>query len=422
MVKETKYYDLLDIPPNSNENEIKKAYRKMSIKWHPDKNPDNKEQATKKFQEISEAYSVLSDDEKRKQYDQFGKEGMEQMNSGPDIDPNDLFSQFFGEGNPFGGNPFGGNPFGGSFNFQNRNQPKKEHITNEIKIPLKSIYNEETITINYEQKIYCNDCDGTGNIHKEVPDCPHCNGTGVKTTIRRMGPMITQQTAPCNECNGTGKKNTKKEDDCKTCDGKGYTIKKQSIQLPLKNGLSTGNKIHLEGLGHSFKDYNTDLFLIIKVEEDEKFKRNGDDLVIQVQIELFQSLFGFNKIIKHIDGNLIHVSTKEITKDDSYKKIKGLGMKNMNSGRSGDLILNFKIVYPKQKIFNEDDKKSIINILSKNNQKELKLEKEIKSSIKNSNLREDQSPNMPFKTYKMENIKNQVDEDNEESPPECIHQ
>lgn len=423
MVKETKLYELLEVSPNCNDSDLKKAYRKMSIKWHPDKNPNSVEEATKKFQEISESFSILSDPEKRKIYDQFGKEGMEQMNSGPDIDPNDIFSQFFAGNNPFGGN----GPFGGSFNFgfnQNR-ESKKEHITKEIKVSLKSVYNEETISIKYEYKSYCRDCDGTGNVNKIVPTCDSCNGSGVQVRIQRMGPMISQQTIPCPDCKGTGKKYTKKEDICKECDGKSYHIKERSINLPLKNGLSSGNKIHLESMGHEFKDYNTDLFLTIIITDNEKFERNGDDLVTNVEIELFQSLFGFHKIISHLNGKLININSKELTKDNTYRKIKGLGMKNLSNGKTGDLILKFIIKFPDVSNYDDNEKKSLVTLLSKNCPKEIKLEKEIKNVIKNSSNRNDQSPNIPFTSFQMKNVnvtEHKHNQEEDDKPPECVQQ
>ena len=417
MVKETEFYDILELSPSCSEIDIKKAYKKMSMKWHPDKNIDNKDEATKKFQKISEAYSVLSDKEKRDAYDNLGKEGMDQMNSGQDMDPNDIFSQFFGGGNPFGG----GGPFGFNMNSNSREE-EKENVSIQINVPLKSVYNEDTINVHYPQKNYCKKCDGTGNRKKISPKCKTCSGRGFVVKIMRMGPMITQQQQTCPDCKGSGKNPVSKEDECPDCKGVGYKTENKKIDLPLRNGLSDGNKIHLEGKGNIFKDYTSDLFIIIKVQDEEKFKRNGDDIVTFIELELYQSIFGFNKIITYLNNKLIHISHEGITKDDTFRKIKGLGMKNLNTGAKGSLVINFKVNYPdfKKKEFTPEDRKTLISILSKNNSKELKLEKEIKNHIKTN----DPNSKLKFETYKMKDITKKTSDDNVEdgSPPQCVHQ
>ena len=179
MVHDAKLYDELGVSPSANEEEIKKAYRKMSIKWHPDKNPDNKEEATKNFQRISEAYSILSDREKRQNYDQFGMDFVNNQNDGG-VDPSDIFSQFFGNG---------GSPFGFNFNHGGQRQKPQEDIQLKLNVTLEQIYNEETVEINYSHKIYCKTCNGTGNKNKKKSKCTSCNGKGKKIQVIRMGPM-----------------------------------------------------------------------------------------------------------------------------------------------------------------------------------------------------------------------------------------
>merc|ERR1711871_1613766 len=155
MVRDTKLYDRLSVSPSASENDIKKAYRKLSIKWHPDKNPNNKEEATKQFQQISEAYSVLSDSEKRQQYDQMGMDFVNNQSGGQGFDPSDIFSQFFGGNSPFGG----GSPFGFNFGGGQQRQRRQEDINIKVNVTLEQIYNEESIDIHYSQKVYCKDSD-----------------------------------------------------------------------------------------------------------------------------------------------------------------------------------------------------------------------------------------------------------------------
>ena len=211
MVKDSELYDRLGVSPSSNENEIKKAYRKLSVKYHPDKKPDDKENATKKFQQISEAYSVLSDSEKRQQYDQFCMDALKE-GGGPSMNPEDLFSQFFGGSSPFGG----GSPFG--FSFGEKKEKRKEDVIVKLSVTLKQIYCEENVEVKYTQKVYCKDSDGTGSKTKKKDKCPHCNGTGKKVQIVRMGPMIQQMVSECEHCHGTGEY-VSPENKCPSCTG-----------------------------------------------------------------------------------------------------------------------------------------------------------------------------------------------------------
>ena len=386
MVKDTTLYDRLGVSPSADESDIKKAYKKAALKWHPDKNPNNKEEANKKFQEISEAFDVLSDSSKRSSYDNFGMDSIND-NGGPNINPEDIFSQFFGGGNPFSGGPFGGGPFGGGnpfqahFNFGNDQQhEKREDINLTLEVDLRNIFNQKVVKISFDRKVYCKDCDGTGNKNKISPKCKHCNGQGKTVRVVQMGPMISQQIQPCPHCRGSGKAPVNKEDMCPKCNGKSFTTTKIEIPLPLKNGLNNGHKICLEGEGHHFKDQKTNLLISIKVKEDKMFKRVNDDLVTVVNLELYQALLGFNKLITHMDGKIINISSKGQTKHDSYKRIKGKGMINLEKGNTGDLIIKFKIKYPTSEDYNEEEISTLKKILSKKCKNELTLEKEIQTN------------------------------------------
>lgn len=386
MVKETLLYDRLGISTTSNEAEIKKAYKKAALKWHPDKNPNNKEEANTKFQEISQSFDILSDPTKRSNYDKFGMDAINNEGSSG-MNPEDIFSQFFGGGNPFGGgSPFGaGGPFGGGggpfsgggpFGGGN-NQETKENININLEVDLKSIYNEKNVKISYDKKIYCKDCEGTGNKNKISPKCKGCDGQGKTIRVVQMGPMISQQIQACNSCRGTGKATSKKEDNCITCNGKSYNTSKVEIPLPLKNGLNSGNRISLRGQGHDFKNYKTDLLITIKVVEDKMFKRVDEDLITVVNLELFQSLLGFNKLITHMDGKIINISTDTTTKHDSLRRIKGKGMRNLENGKIGDLIIKFKIKYPNIDDYSKEELTILKKLLSKKCKNEITLENEI---------------------------------------------
>ena len=422
MVKDSSLYNTLGISPNANENEIKKAYKKMAIKWHPDKNKDEPEKATKEFQKISEAFSILSDKDKRSAYDKFGMDGVND-NGGPNINPEDIFSQFFGGGSPFGGNPFQGSPFESHFNFGGGpQQEKREDINLTVKVDLKSIYNEKVIDITFDQKINCDKCDGTGNKNKISPKCPDCDGRGKVMRVMQIGPMITQQVQPCQSCRGTGKKKIDSSDICKQCDGKSYNIVKKTIKLPLKNGLEENHSIQMKGEGHRFKDHKTDLIINVKITEDNLFKRVDNNLITTVTLELYQGLFGFDKLITLMDDRIIHISSKTQTIDGSLKVIKGKGMKNLSNGITGDLIIKFKVKYPDLNNYSKEELNTVKNILSKNNKKELLLEnnilnnKEFSSKFKKFELEE-----ISDKQKYNKNTSNQRSNNNSEVP-ECVHQ
>jgi len=294
MVKDTVLYDRLEISSDSTEGQIKKAFNKLSKLWHPDKHPDDKkDEANKKFQEISQAKEILLDNEKRKIYDELGMDMFKPENQG-----------FNGDDNPFGGaNPFEefGNIFGGGFPFNSMGSMgsmgqmyKKgpENIVEKLNVSLEQLYNEDVINFTYKQKIYCVKCDGEGSKDGKSTTCPNCKGKGIKIQLVRMGPMIQQTTGTCHNCSGKGRV-IEETNKCETCNGKTYIYKDKTIQIPLKSGLSNGDKITLSGKGNLFKDFKTDLILTIDVAHHLLFKRNKLDLYMDMELKLFQALFGF---------------------------------------------------------------------------------------------------------------------------------
>lgn len=348
MVRDTTLYDRLEITPDSNDIQIKKAYNKMSIKWHPDKHVNSTEEqkatATTKFQEISQAKEILLDAEKRQIYDQIGmdifKNGMDnQHNFHQGGNP---FGDIFGSNFPFG---MGGFPSGMRGHNMGAAQQAPENITEEINITLEQIYNEDTIQHTYKQKINCSKCDGEGTKDGKKIVCVSCNGRGVKVNIIQVGPMIQQSIGNCNTCNGKGKI-INPENNCEICNGKCYVIKDKTIQIPLKSGLTHGNKIELTGKGNQLKTGKSNLVLVIKEQPHNKFKRINADLFIDVNIKLYQSLFGFDKIITHLDDRKIHISSTGKTDFNTIRKISNEGMKSLQTGTRGDLYIKFNIDLP----------------------------------------------------------------------------
>ncbi len=402
MVKDTILYDRLNIKSNSNNNEIKKGYRKMSIKWHPDKNPDNNEEATTKFQEISEAYTILIDEKKRQLYDKIGIDILNNDQEG--FDPSSIFEQFFGEMNNMGGFPFG---------FNNPNESNLEDCYAKTKVTLDQIYNEEKIKILYEQKNFCKDCDGTGSSNKIKPTCQNCDGKGQTVQVIRMGPMIQQAIVPCNNCNGTGKK-LEQINLCKNCNGQSFKIRNKSISLPLKSGLKTGNKIKMEKKGHQFKEGRTDLIIEIFLEEHSIFKRHGNNLIYTMELKLYQSLIGFNKKIDHLDRRELHVSYNKQIKEGDIKIIENEGLYDLSTNEKGDLHIIFTVKYPDLEKLSKKESDLLKVLLAKTEKDELENESIIykrKKNLVNTKLIDPQN----YNNYNEENSQNH-------NNPGCVQQ
>ena len=337
MVRDKTLYDRLEINENSSAEEIKKSFFKLSKKWHPDKHQDENDKitATQKFKEINEAKEILLDAEKRGLYDQIGMDIFENGNSNQDdFNP---FEQMFSQNFPFGM---------GNMGNRNRQQQQQEHedIIEKLDVTLEQLYNEESIDFNYTYKSYCVKCNGEGYKDNHNPKCKTCDGKGIKVQVIRLGGMIQQSVVNCNVCNGTGKI-IKDENKCEQCSGNCYLNKEKTIQIQLKSGLTTENKINFAGKGNNYKNNKSNLIILINELPHNIFKRNKDDLFIHIELKLYQALVGYNKIIKHLDGRLINLSYNSKTEFNSIKFIQDEGMKSLNNTK-GNLYIKFSIKLP----------------------------------------------------------------------------
>ena len=343
MVKNTKLYDVLEVNPQCNDNELKKAYRAKSMKWHPDKNQTNKDEATAKFQEISEAYSILSDKEKRKLYDTIGLDILKNGSDGPPVDPSKIFEQFFGNMGGFGS--FGG--FGG-FPFGNRRQPQEkiDHCEIDKYVTLEEIYNSKTVRVEYKQKNYCKTCDGIGTKNKKSSKCTSCNGQGKVMEMRQLGPgMIQQVVVECKDCRGTGQL-LDKNNICLDCNGDKFHFKQKNISIPLKRELSDGNQIKLNNKGHNLKSGKTSLIITIKLNPHNLFKKIENDLHMELEIPLYQDLFDFSKVITHLDNRKLLVTNDNVLDKEGILLVRNEGLYSPN-GEKGHLFIHFKTKFPK---------------------------------------------------------------------------
>lgn len=380
MVKDTILYDRLEISPDSTEAQIKKAYNKLSKQWHPDRHvnasQEQKDKATAKFQEIAQAKEVLLDAEKRQIYDQVGmdmfKNGMDNTDAHSGPNPFADFGNIFGAGFPFG---MGGMGMPGHFNMGPK-QSAPENIVENINVTLEQLYKEETVSFSYKQKTHCTKCDGEGSKDGKTTKCSGCDGKGMKVNVVRMGNMIQQSVGECNMCRGKGKI-IEESNKCESCNGKCYVIKEKTIQVPLKSGLSHGNKMTLQGKGNQFKNIKTDLILVINEKPHNVFKRIDNNLFVEIELKLYQALFGFDKIITHLDGRKLHISSTAKTDFNTIRKISGEGMKSLQSGNKGDLFIKFTINFPNFANLPSETKSQLKSILQTFDKQEVQTETQV---------------------------------------------
>lgn len=303
MVKETKYYDLLGVPQDASESQLKSAYRKGALKHHPDKNAHNPE-AAEKFKEISTAYETLSDPQKRSMYDQFGEAGLEQGGGmGGGMAAEDLFAQFFGGGGGFGG------MFGGGMGGMRGNAgPKKAKTIHHVhKVSLEDIYRGKVSKLALQKSVICSKCDGRGGKEGAVKTCTGCNGQGVKTMMRQMGPMVQRFQTVCPDCNGEGEM-IREKDKCKQCNGKKTVVERKVLHVHVDRGVQSGTNIDFRGEGDQMPGVQPgDVQFEIEQKPHPRFERKGDDLFHAAQIDLLTALAGGAIYIEHLDERWLTV-------------------------------------------------------------------------------------------------------------------
>lgn len=422
MVKDTKLYDILEIKPNATPSEIKKSYRKLAIKWHPDKNPDNKEEAEEKFKKISEAYHILADEEKRQTYDNFGMDGVKGDNM--NFNPSDLFEQLFG--GMGGGFPFS-NIFGGQ---QSRNHNSGAHdVMVKKEVSLDEIYLGKEIEVTYNQISQCKYSNGTGSKSGRSTKCDQCHGRGIQIVVNQIAPgMMQQMQRPCQKCNGTGIY-IEEGDRCNHCKGKGLMSKEKTITIPLRKGIGNGQKIEIEGKGNESREHNkrSNLIIVIVEKEHKIFKRDGNNLHMEIELRLFQALCGFSKTIDFFNDQKLVIQSKDVIENGDIKVINQKGMPDLRTGVYGDLIIHFKVVFPKniRSRLKENNIELLRQILicDKEDNKEAKKD-EIISNLLKENPNNNKFEECYLSTYhgRSTSFNESDDSDSQGGPPECVHQ
>jgi len=331
-----KLYDVLGIGKDASSKDIKRAFHKMSLEHHPDKGGD-----PEKFKEIANAYDILSDDTKRAQYDQLGDEHFREGGGGPQmggIDPRDLFAQFFGGG----GFPFG---FGGGDPEEMHRPTKCPNHRHVWQIGLADAYFGIEKILKVTTNRPCRQC---------LDTCYACQGRGTITQMMRMGMFTQMTTQPCNECQGRGKK-TKVKTGCSECQGKGQVSKDHRVELKAPRGVQTGHVLHFPRLGEQSLDkeeYSGDLLVEIMVQPHPVFRREGNDLHIQLPILFTETVTGRTYTIPHFEEEIVFSSaTCGIVEPGKNYSLQGKGMPG------GHLIIQFKVEYPKIKLTDEHREK-----------------------------------------------------------------
>jgi len=337
MVKETKFYDLLGVAPGTDDNGLKKAYRKLAMKYHPDKNPE----AGEKFKEISMAYEVLSNPEKRKLYDQAGEQGIKeggQGGGGFHSNPMDIFDMFFGGGDPFGR---GRGP---------RGPRRTKNLVHQLSVSLEDMYNGTVRKLALQKNVICDACDGIGGKQGAIQKCPNCRGTGMQVRIQQLGPGMMQQIqSMCGECHGEGERVDPKLR-CKKCMGKKVNRERKILEVSVDKGMEDGQKITFSGEGDQEPGLEPgDIIIVLDEKAHTLFKRNGNDLITKMDISLTEALTGLKKTIKTLDDRTLVIQTVkgEVIKTGDLKQIYSEGMPTYrNPFEKGRLIIQFSVIFP----------------------------------------------------------------------------
>lgn len=337
MAENKDYYKILGVDKNASKEEIKKAYKKLAKQYHPDLNAGDKT-SEQKFKDVNEAASVLTDEQKRAQYDQFGSEGMKYGGASSQgfggggfggFDMNDIFESFFG-----------GSGFGSS---RQRGPRPGNDLRYDMKITLEEAATGIDKQIHMKKQDRCDDCGGIGGTGLET--CSHCQGQGVTTTIKRtpFGAFQTQTTCP--HCGGRGEVVS---NICHTCNGKGHVHKEKTVKVSIPPGVNNGSRLRISGEGEPGEPgapYG-DLYIFVFVKEHEYFQRDDDDLYLEVPISFAQATFGDTVEVPTITGRA-DLKVPSGIQPGTMLRMKGKGMPHLQSSGSGDQYVKITVEVPK---------------------------------------------------------------------------
>ena len=357
MAEKRDYYEVLGIQKGASEDDIKQAYRKAALKWHPDRwvsgTDAEMKTAEEKFKEASEAYSVLSDPQKRAKYDQFGFAGVEGA-AGPDFSQgfgnlNDILENLFGGRFSFGGGGFdlGNFGFGGGSQRQGARTMRGRDIRTRVKLTLEEIQNGCDKEVTIERNRPCPDCSGRGTRNEsDIKTCPTCKGSGqVGQTVNSFfGRTVTYSTCP--QCNGEGKIVS---NPCRRCGGSGLERKKETIRVHIPAGVENGMQITVRGEGHAAPrgGMNGDLLIVVEEQAHSQFKREGENLFYTRVISVTDAILGCELTIPCLDGPY-KLKLDPGTQSGTVQRLRGKGLPSVNGYGKGDLYVKILVWIPRK--------------------------------------------------------------------------
>lgn len=385
MADKRDYYEVLGVQKGCSEDELKKAYRQMAKKYHPDLHPDDKE-AEAKFKEVNEAYEVLSDPQKRSRYDQFGHAGVDPSFGGGaggaygsggfgfDMgDIGDIFEGFFGGG------------FGGSSRRQNPNAPRRgTDIRIQVAISFFEACKGVSKTVSVNRSESCPDCHGTGAENgTAMKTCPDCNGTGQVRYQQRTPFGVISSQRPCDKCQGKGKIIEKS---CSKCAGRGSVSNTKKVEIQIPAGIDDGQTLSIRGQGNAGTNGgpNGDLLVLIAVRPDALFKRKEYDIYCEMPVSYYQAVTGDELVVPTIDGN-VKYTLPEGTQPGTTFRLRGKGVQRLNGRGRGDQFVTITIDVPKNLSKTQKDKLKAFedSLTEKQTQKRKSFAEKLKDMFEN---------------------------------------
>lgn len=355
------YYEVLGVEKDADAATLKKAYRKLAIKHHPDRNPDDA-QAEERFKEISEAYAVLSDSEKRSRYDQFGHAGIDQQYSTEDIFRNVNFDDIlrgFGFGGGGGGSIF--DMFFGGGGHRGGGPARGRDLQIEQAITLEEAFEGASKELSYRRLESCDACKGDGaEPGSDVTTCTTCNGQGQVAHQQRTPFGVIQQVGQCPQCQGRGKQVSQH---CRTCGGSGHRRSQHTVEVEIPAGIDDGQVLRVRGGGEVGEQNGPhgDLHVVVRVEPHQRFHRDGADLLTEVPISFPQAALGTRIDLETFDGDLT-VDVPAGSESGTRLRLKGKGMPFLRGQGRGDIHVRLRVVVPKKL---SDDAKTHLEALAK---------------------------------------------------------
>jgi molecular chaperone DnaJ len=336
------YYEILNVKRNATQAEIKSAYRKMALKYHPDKNPGDPS-TEEKFKEAAQAYEVLGNDQKRARYDQYGHAGVEGAAGGfggPGMTVEDIFSHF---GDIFGGG-FGG--FGGFSGSRGRRVNKGSNLRVKVKLDLREIASGVEKKIRVNKYVACKTCDGSGaKDGSAYTNCSMCHGTGQVTRVSNTFLGQMQTTSTCQTCGGEGKTITSK---CHVCYGEGIVKETEVVTLNIPAGVAEGMQMSVTGKGNAARrgGINGDLLVVIEEEAHPELIRDGNDLLYYLYLSIPEAALGMTAEVPTVEGK-VKIKVEPGTQPGKILRLRGKGLPEINGYGTGDLLVNINVWIPK---------------------------------------------------------------------------